>query len=83
MRYKQVFLAGRWYWEVTHFIDKDPSQLIGDHIVPIALGGDEWDIENIQTLCSDCNKEKTRQDAADIAQLRKKESLQAAGQTFL
>lgn len=44
--------------------------LIGDHIIPIALGGDEWEINNIQTLCLECNKIKTAQDAKDIARLR-------------
>jgi 5-methylcytosine-specific restriction endonuclease McrA len=48
----------------------DPSQLIADHIIPIALGGDEWDINNIQTLCIKCNKKKTARDMADIAKLR-------------
>lgn len=44
--------------------------MIADHIIPIALGGDEWDINNIQTLCIKCNKKKTARDMADIAKLR-------------
>lgn len=44
--------------------------LIGDHINPIALGGSEWDLSNIQTLCSDCNKIKTRDDIKKISKLR-------------
>lgn len=44
--------------------------LIADHIVPIALGGPQWDINNIQTLCLDCNRTKTAHDAADIAAVR-------------
>ena len=51
----------------------DDESLIGDHIIPISLGGDEWDIENIQTLCGDCNKIKTRKDMGDIAKARRKE----------
>lgn len=47
--------------------------LVGDHIKPIALGGDEWDIDNIQTLCIECNKIKTAKDAKDIAHERKRE----------
>jgi 5-methylcytosine-specific restriction endonuclease McrA len=62
---------------------KDRSQLVADHIVPIALGGDEWDINNIQTLCLECNKEKTAQDIKEIAKARKKEKLEAEGQKFL
>ena len=46
-------------------------KLVADHITPIALGGSEWDLDNIQTLCEDCNKVKTREDAKKIAKLRK------------
>ena len=49
------------------------NNLIADHIIPIALGGDEWDMLNIQTLCNKCNNLKTKQDAKDIAALRRKE----------
>ena len=51
----------------------DDSQLIADHIIPIALGGEQWDSENIQTLCIECNKIKTKQDASDIAKARKRD----------
>ena len=51
------------------------SQLIGDHIIPIALGGDEWDPKNVQTLCIDCDKIKTIQDQKDIAIQRRKEKI--------
>lgn len=44
--------------------------LIADHIHAIALGGDEWDINNLQTLCPECNKIKTAEDAGKIAKLR-------------
>jgi 5-methylcytosine-specific restriction endonuclease McrA len=47
------------------------SKLIGDHIRPIALGGDQWDPDNIQTLCIACNKIKTAQDAKAIGKARK------------
>ena len=33
-----------------------------DHIRPIALGGDEFDLDNMQTLCSECHKIKTKHD---------------------
>jgi len=49
----------------------DPSQLIADHIIPIALGGAEWDLENIQTLCLVCNKTKTAIDHGHIAHARR------------
>ena len=47
------------------------SKLAADHIMPIALGGAEFDIDNIQTLCTDCHKEKTKIDIKNIAELRK------------
>ena len=50
--------------------------LIADHIIPIALGGDEWDINNLQTLCPECNKIKTKEDIKNIAELRKIEKKQ-------
>jgi len=50
------------------------TNLIGDHIIPIALGGEEFDIDNIQTLCIKCNKIKTKKDAKKIAKLRRKEN---------
>lgn len=54
----------------------DESQLIADHIIPISLGGEEWDINNIQTLCKDCNKKKTSEDLKKIAIERKIPSAQ-------
>lgn len=50
----------------------DDSQLIADHIIPIAVGGEQWDPDNIQTLCLECNKIKTANDMADIANARKR-----------
>ncbi len=47
------------------------TNLIGDHIIPIALGGEEFDLNNVQTLCLKCNKIKTSQDAQDIAKQRR------------
>ena len=44
----------------------DESKLIGDHIIPIELGGAMWDMNNIQTLCIECNKIKTKEDIAHI-----------------
>lgn len=44
-----------------------------DHILPIALGGDEFDLKNLQTLCYKCNKIKTSNDLKLIALQRKRE----------
>ena len=41
----------------------------------VALGGEEFDINNVQTLCIKCNKIKTRQDMKDIAKARKEERI--------
>lgn len=48
---------------------------IADHIVPIAIGGPEFDLDNIQLLCSKCDKEKTKRDMGKIAQVRKRAKL--------
>lgn len=61
----------------------DKSKLIADHIMPIALGGAEFDIKNIQTLCSKCNKEKTKEDQGKIAELRRKIKLESKGQSVI
>ena len=47
------------------------QNLVGDHIIPIALGGDEFDINNVQTLCKLCDKIKTAKDTKDIAKVRR------------
>jgi len=60
-----------------HYFD---SHFVADHIKPIACGGDEWAMENLQTLCTKCNKAKTAKDAGDIAKQRIKDQLLAAGQ---
>ena len=71
------------YYEGNMETVMDDSKLIGDHIIPIALGGDEWDLNNIQTLCIDCNKIKTAKDAKNIAKLRFKEKKWAKNKTLL
>ena len=49
----------------------DTSKLIGDHIIPISIGGEEYDLDNVQTLCEKCNKVKTKKDFKKIALYRK------------
>jgi 5-methylcytosine-specific restriction endonuclease McrA len=53
----------------------DDSQLVADHIKPIAIGGAQWDINNLQTLCIDCNKIKTAEDMGRIANVRNIEKM--------
>jgi 5-methylcytosine-specific restriction endonuclease McrA len=49
------------------------SEFIADHIIPIELGGSMWGKDNIQTLCVDCNKIKTKEDAGHIAVHRRRQ----------
>ena len=52
------------------------SKLIADHIIPIAIGGEEYDLDNVQTLCIKCNKIKTKKDMKKITLYRKKHKSQ-------
>jgi len=76
MSNKVEFLSGR---EKPKYEFYDYSYLftnfIGDHIIPISLGGDEFDIDNVQTLCIKCNKIKTAEDQKKIAVQRRKEKI--------
>jgi 5-methylcytosine-specific restriction endonuclease McrA len=42
-----------------------------DHIRPIAMGGDQWALDNLQVLCERCNKIKTAWDMGKIARWKK------------
>jgi len=60
----------------------DIINLIGDHIIPIAIGGEEFDVENVQTLCEKCNKIKTKKDHEKIAKQRRIEKVQSKNKTL-
>ena len=62
------------------FFILDESQLILDHIKPIALGGDEFNESNLQILCRECNKSKTAKDFAEIGKARRLEKIMSNGQ---
>jgi 5-methylcytosine-specific restriction enzyme A len=32
---------------------------VADHITPVRLGGDFWDINNLQGLCASCHNSKS------------------------
>lgn len=38
-----------------------------DHIIAIVLGGHPWDYRNLQALCKDCHKLKTKSDMGILA----------------
>ena len=63
---KEYYKARNEYRETHPFRD-----FIADHIIPIALGGAEFDPNNVQLLCEVCNKKKTKQDQGKIAKKRK------------
>lgn len=64
-------------WPALHYQketgDLEPLKinLEADHIIPIALGGNEFDLENLQTLCHRCHNAKTAREASQFALARK------------
>lgn len=42
-----------------------------DHIIPICLGGAEFDEDNLQTLCVECHKKKTKGEVSFIAAIER------------
>ena len=59
------------------------TNLIGDHIKPISLGGEEFNINNVQTLCWECDKIKTKIDQGKISKVRRIEKAQKVNQTLV
>ncbi len=51
-----------------------------DHIIPVAEGGGECDLDNLRTLCLKCHKETTKQLATRLAAARRTESVRGARQ---
>jgi hypothetical protein len=65
-------LIGEYNRAVAEYRKTHPYRdFIADHIIPIALGGAEFDPNNVQLLCEVCNKKKTKQDQGKIARKRK------------
>jgi 5-methylcytosine-specific restriction endonuclease McrA len=58
----------------------DRNHFILDHILPIALGGAEFDESNLQILCIECDKVKTAKDMTLIAKRRRDERILSGGQ---
>jgi len=55
-----------WYSSLKH-----KRSFVADHIIPVALGGPEFDLNNVQLLCEVCNKKKTAKDMANIGKRRR------------
>jgi 5-methylcytosine-specific restriction endonuclease McrA len=62
--------------------DVKEGKYVLDHIIPIAIGGAEFDESNLQILCDRCNKEKTAQDSKLIAKQRDIEKKQRWNKTL-
>jgi len=48
----------------------DKFELVADHIIPLTLSGID-ELENMQTLCLKCNKEKNSKDQHNIAKFKR------------
>jgi 5-methylcytosine-specific restriction protein A len=57
LRY-QVIQAG----PVCAACRRAPS-VVADHITPVRLGGDFWDINNLQALCARCHNSKSAKES--------------------
>jgi ribosomal protein L37AE/L43A len=54
-------------WEdQKELVDVSGIAMEVDHKIAVALGGDMWDEDNMQTLCENCHKEKTKEDMKKI-----------------
>ena len=42
-----------------------------DHIVPIAAGGDEWDLSNLELSCPQCNLQKGTREEKEYVVLKR------------
>lgn len=56
------------FWKIEY---DDPEKFQVDHILPIEMDGEEFDEENVWTLCDWCHAWKTSKDLGYIAQYRK------------
>jgi len=83
-RYKSLmddeWLLTHHYWEMTGknnhdlFKGKIPDRVTFDvdHIKALCNGGDMWDESNLQVLCNECHKKKTKSDLNERKRLKNK-----------
>ena len=62
--------------------DREWFGLEVDHIKAVALGGEMWDKDNLQVLCSKCHKIKTREDMRKIKYYKKAQGLEKVDATI-
>ena len=69
-----VFKRDNWTCQLCgeRFWPEWKGRIEGDHIVEIADGGDEFDMENIQTLCVECHKAKTKEGRRERAKVARR-----------
>jgi 5-methylcytosine-specific restriction endonuclease McrA len=52
-------------WDIDREFETNLPEYIHfevDHKVALVNGGDMWDVANLQVLCIECHKKKTRED---------------------
>ena len=59
------------------------KELHVDHIIPIAIGGELFKMSNLQVLCKDCHKIKTKSDIKKIVAKRRTKKILVKGQKKL
>lgn len=42
-----------------------------DHVIPISKGGDEWDLNNLELSCPDCNLQKSTREEIEYVVLKR------------
>ena len=61
---------------------EDEGGLQLDHIIPVSIGGDSLELDNLQTLCVKCHINKTKEDMKSIAKFRMIEKKQSKNKTL-
>lgn len=69
--FRPVRHLDRWH-EASRFPGTNRSWWDADHIVEVVNGGGQCGLENYQTLCVPCHKDKTARLARELAEARKK-----------
>ena len=77
IKHSQIYKKGE---EVIEYELDNKLQV--DHIIPVSIGGDSLDLDNLQTLCIECHIEKTKEDLKEIAKYRMIEKKQEKNQTL-